>query len=227
MLCCTECRVLLTASTGLVHIRSAAHAVSYARMSEDKYENVCTELGIRTEYPTIQELNGIESLSGLDIYTMSLVCGVEECSMIFASRSTMWKHYNGKHKGVPLLNIWHIVLAQHLDNGAHKTYFQVIKPLYVFRPILNKDWIDNAIKLSPLYNTDPRYVNTFLVKTKWVEHVKGLDPDELRSLVSSPRANEFPLLKEMVEWVFEVAMVLIKGTPEIILQHLNTKELVK
>jgi len=203
-------------------------------MSEDKYENVCTELGIRTEYPTIQELNGIEALSGLDIYTMSLVCGVEECSMIFASRSTMRKHYSGKHKGVPLPNIWHIVSAQRLDNGAHKTYFQVIEPPYVFRPVLNKDWIDvldtridDAMKLSPLYNTDPRYVNAFLVKTKWVEHVKGLDPDELRSLVSSPRANEFPLLKETVEWVFEVAMVSIKGTPEIILQRLNAKELVK
>jgi len=89
MLCYAQCRVLLTAQTGLIHVRAAAHTVSYARLSEDKYHNVCNELGIRTDYPTSQELDGIEVLSGLDIYTMALICEVDRCSMIFASRGAI------------------------------------------------------------------------------------------------------------------------------------------
>jgi len=103
----------------------------------------------------------------------------------------------------------------------------------VFRPILNKDWIhildtriDDAMKIVPLFNSDPRYLNALLTKTKWTDHVKGLDLDELRSLVRLPRADEFPFLKETIEWIFEVAMICIDGTPAIILQRLNTKELV-
>ena len=89
MLYCTECRVLLTAQTGLIHVRAATHTVPYARMSEDKYYNVCNKLGIKTDYPTSQELDGIKVLSGLDIYTMVLIYGIDECLMIFASRGAM------------------------------------------------------------------------------------------------------------------------------------------
>ena len=163
---------------------------------------------------------------------MALICGVDRCLMIFASRGAMWKHYDVMHKGVPIPTIWHIVSAQHLDNRSHKTYFWVTEPSYVFRPILNKDWInildtwiDNAMKTILLFNSDPHYLNALLTKTKWADHVKGLDPDELCSLVRLPRANEFPLLKETMEWIIEVAMICIEGTPEIILQQLNTKEL--
>jgi len=73
----------------------------------------------------------------------------------------------------------------------------------------------------PLYNSDPRYLNALLAETKWADHVKGLDPDELRSLVRLPGADEFHLLKETVEWIIEVAMICIEETPEIILQLLE------
>ena len=232
MLCCAQCCVLLTAQTGLIHVCSAAHTVPYARLSEDKYHNVCNELGIRTDYPTSQELDGIKALSELNIYTMALICGVDGCLMIFASRGAMRKHYDVMHKGVPIPTIWHIVSAQRLDNGSHKTYFRVIEPSYMFRPVLNKDWIDildtqinDAMKIDLLFNSDPRYLNALLTKTKWADHIKGHDLDELRSLVRLPGAEEFPLLKETIEWIFEVVMISIDGTPAIILQRLNTKEL--
>jgi len=123
MLCCTQCRVLLTAQTSLIHVCAAAHTVPYARLSEDKYHNVCNELGIRTNYPTSQELDGIEALSGLDIYTMALICEVDRYLMIFVSRGAMQKHYDVMHKGMSILTIWHIMSAQRLDNGSYKTYF--------------------------------------------------------------------------------------------------------
>jgi len=81
------------------------------------------------------------------------------------------------------------------------------------------------MKIVPLFNSDPHYLNALLTKTKWADHVKGLDLDELHSLVRLPGADEFPLLKETVEWIIEVAMICIEGTPAIILQWLNTKEL--
>ena len=40
-----------------------------------------------------------------------------------------------------------------------------------------------------------------------------------------PGADEFPLLKEIMEWIIEVAIICIEGTPELILQQLNTEEL--
>ena len=123
MLCCAQCRVLLMAQTGLIHVCSAAYTVPYARLSEDKYHNVCNELGIRTNYPTSQELDGIEALSGLDIYTMALICEVDRYLMIFVSRGAMQKHYDVMHKGMSILTIWHIMSAQRLDNGSYKTYF--------------------------------------------------------------------------------------------------------
>ena len=169
------------AQTGLIHVRSAVHTVSYARLSEDKYHNVCNELGIRTDYPISQELDGIEALSGFDIYTMALICGVDECSMIFASRGAMRKHYDIMHKGVPIPTIWHIVSAQRLDNGSHKTYFWVTESPYVFRPILNKDWIhildtriDDAMKIIPLFNSDPHYLNALLTKQNGLTISKDL-----------------------------------------------------
>jgi len=97
---------------------------------------------------------------------------------------------------------------------------------------LNKYWIDildtqinNVIKVIPFYNSDLHYLNVLLTKTKWANHIKGLDPDELHLLVRLSRANEFPLLKETVEWIVEVAIITIERMPEIILQCLNTKEL--
>jgi len=108
----------LTAQTGLTHVHSAAHTVPYVRISEDKYCTVCNELEIRTDYPTSQELDSIEALSGLDIYTMVLICGVDRCSMIFASRGAMRKHYNMMHKGVTIPTIWYIMSVQCLDNGS-------------------------------------------------------------------------------------------------------------
>ena len=126
--------------------------------------------------------------------------------MIFASRGTIRKHYDVMHKGVPIPTIWHIVSAQRLDNGSHKTYFRVTEPPYMFRPILNKDWIhildtriDDAMKIVLLFNSDPHYLNALLTKTKWADHIKGLDPDELCSLVRLPGADKFSLLKETME----------------------------
>jgi len=74
------------------------------------------------------------------------------------------------------------------------------------------------MKTILLFNSDPHYLNALLMKTKWANYVKGLDPDELCLLVRLPRADRFPLLKETVEWIIEVAMIYIEGTPEIILQ---------
>jgi len=55
------------------------------------------------------------------------------------------------------------------------------------------------MKIVLLFNSDPRYLNALLTKTKWANHVKGLDPDELCLLVRLPRADEFSLLKETIE----------------------------
>jgi len=58
----------------------------------------------------------------------------------------------------------------------------------------------------------------------WTKHIKGLDPDELHSLVKLPTAGEFLLLRETIEHMFEVAMLSIEQTPPLILMWLKMKE---
>jgi len=73
----------LTSKAGLTHIRSCL-AIFYKKLSKKKYQEVCTQLQIKEEYPTPDNLDGIHALSGLKLHMMALVCGYESCTVIMA-----------------------------------------------------------------------------------------------------------------------------------------------
>ena len=232
MLCCSDCKVLLTSQTGLSHVRNC-HAERYEPYPEAEFSEICSRLGIRETYPLIEELEGLEAISGLYMHTMALVCAHDDCGMIFSTKGSMRKHYSVAHdmKGNDLPKEWNIVFAQQLDHSRHRTYFRVKAPPHDIRPSITIDWIDEvesdinrSLTYLPFDATDTRNISTFLLKTRWPEHVNGLNLDDLRTLVSSPDHDEFPYLKATVNWIVDVAMNCLDYTALDILQRLNTKD---
>jgi len=207
---------------------------AYARASEEEYRMVCAELMIRNEYPSLNELDWGVAISGLDMFTKTLACGVEGCGKLFASGGAIRKHYAGAHgvKGAQIPTRYNITTAQRMDNNHHRMLFHVAPPPDQSIPLLDKDWItkldeeiEDVMKAIELDATDARYINALLRKTKWLEHVRGYEPMELRSLVGLPIADEFPQLKQAVEWIIETAMNTSGIAPTALLQRLNTKNM--
>jgi len=119
-----------------------------------------------------------------------------------------------------------------MDNNHHRMLFHVAPPPDQSIPLLNKDGItkldeeiEDVIKAIELDATDARYINALLRKTKWLEHVQGYEPMELHSLVGLPTVDEFPQLKQAVEWIIKTAMNTSGIAPTALLQHLNTKNM--
>jgi len=88
MLCCLECSILLTSQTSLKHIHNC-HAKTYEKYPKKKYEDIYTLLKVQEEYPLLENLEGIDALSGLKLHTMVLVCCHEGCNRLFATDSSM------------------------------------------------------------------------------------------------------------------------------------------
>jgi len=202
---------------------------TYAKASDEDYKTICADLMIREDYPTASELDGGTAIGGLDVFTKALVCGVEGCSKLFASGGSMKNHYDTVH-GIKAPTQYNIAAAQRLDKNHHKVFFRVIPPSDIAIPSLDNDWItklDSEIRDTMqevnLEAIDPRYINALLKKTRWMEHVRGHEPAELRSLVTLPAADEIPMLREVVMYIVDVAMNMTNHAQPTLLQLLNTK----
>jgi len=78
-------------------------------------------LGIQKTYPLIEELEGLEAISGLYLHTMALVCAYDDCGMLFSTKGLIRKHYSIAHdmKENNLPKEWNIIFAQQLDHSHH------------------------------------------------------------------------------------------------------------
>ena len=59
---------------------------------------ICAELMIRNEYLSLNKLDWEVTISGLNMFTKTLACGVEGCGKLFASEGVIRKHYAGAHR---------------------------------------------------------------------------------------------------------------------------------
>jgi len=96
MLCCSDCKVLLTSQTGLSHICNC-HTECYKPYLEAKFSEICSRLDIWETYPLIEELEGLEAISRLYMHTMALVCTHDDCGMLFSTKGSMQKYYSVAH----------------------------------------------------------------------------------------------------------------------------------
>ena len=82
ILCCFNCKVLLTSQTGLSHVCNC-HAECYELYPEAKFSEICSRLGIWETYTLIKELKGLEAISRLYMHTMALFYVHDDCGMLF------------------------------------------------------------------------------------------------------------------------------------------------
>jgi len=64
---------LLCSKTAISHVR-VYHSTLQVKIPKSKFNDLCSELGIHDNYPSLEELHGFDALSGLDLYMMALVC---------------------------------------------------------------------------------------------------------------------------------------------------------
>jgi len=93
MLCCLDCKVLLTFQTGLSHVHNC-HVECYEPYQEVKFSEICSRLDIQETYPLIEKLEGLEAISRLYMHTMALVCAHDDCGMLFSTKGSIQKHYS-------------------------------------------------------------------------------------------------------------------------------------
>jgi len=144
------------------------------KIPESKFNNLCSELDIHDNYPSLEKLYDIDALSSLDLYMIALVCQYDGCSMICASGGAMRKHYKTLHikREECIPTKWADMTAQRLDNNYHWKYFQVNSPSSELKWAMNNDWIDNlesdleeVHSYIALDSADPQNMNPLLKHT--------------------------------------------------------------
>jgi len=66
-------------------------------IQKKKYEDICTLLEVQEEYLLLEDLEGIDALGGLKLYTMVLVCCHKGCHRLFATGGSIRKHHEKDH----------------------------------------------------------------------------------------------------------------------------------
>ena len=97
---------------------------------------------IKNEYLSLNKLDWEVAISGLDMFTKTLACGVEGCGKLFASGGATRKHYAGAYrvKGAQIPTWYNIMTAQYIDNNHHRMVFYVALPPDQSIPLLDVIW---------------------------------------------------------------------------------------
>ncbi len=121
---CTGCESVLLPQSVLRHF-AEHHRNSKIRMNEKTILNIATQLNLSDEMPKIQ--GPVLYYQGLPLLQDCVKC--LHCPKIFGKK-TLPVHYSTDHPGqvVPKSNQLSPTHAQRLNNGAHKTLFEVFVP---------------------------------------------------------------------------------------------------
>ncbi|KAF5344300.1 hypothetical protein D9756_011600 [Leucocoprinus leucothites] len=234
LLICPTCSVALTPDIALDHVRNLHEESGLkGKKIKEPYMEVCKELQLAGNYPDWEKLYGGPALGGLMLYESALLCDHGRCQQIHSTAAAMKTHHQKVHSTKPVPKSWPMVAAQRLNNGDQNSLFRV-KALDTYAGSHKDSWdtwldeLDDQIKsiVRPvnLNNPDPRNVNAWLKTTGWAEHAGGHSSAFLFSLVAAPAKNEFPKLREAIDYIFSKAMHFLNDTPPMILRKLNTSD---
>lgn len=229
-LICSDCGVALSSKTAAAHVRTN-HVACRSSVSDEVLANTCRDCGIVGALPLIK--SKVPAITGLFLHPRALSCSQSGCDKIYGTLGSMKKHHYQAHAGVPTPSSWSTVFAQRLDNSLTNSFFEVDLPPSQSPPSTTAwlDVIESAIQFSvnadPLVVQDPRQLNSWLRAVGWASHVKSFNAEFLRMLVVAPAKDEFPGLKEGVIHKFTADVELIRQTPLLALQKLNTEDPLK
>lgn len=226
-LICTSCQIALVLAHVQAHFRGV-HSQAGIHVDVGKLFEACSLFCLVSELPTIG-LGPIEEVEGLAVQE-SLVCSI--CSALHTVEGKMRRHHSKHHPTLPRPTSWKKVKVQRLNNGAAKSWFQILpQKVYTLaederivedcRKVVQEMWDMQEDKDK---DTDARVVNSWLRSTRWHEYVKPYRTEDLRRLVAAPSPEEFPGLKPAVLELLSLAMEALKQIPELVLERLNTPD---
>jgi len=75
------------------------HSKAHEKYSKKRYVEIYALLEVWEEYPLLEDLEGINALSGLNLHSMVLVTDQKGCVKLLATDSSMQNYFKLEHKG--------------------------------------------------------------------------------------------------------------------------------
>lgn len=230
VLICTHCETVLLPKSVARHF-----AEHHKHLNSIVNEQVILEAA-----KVWQLVHEMPQITGPVIYFqgLSLMKGCVKCPhcpRVF-SKSTMPSHHSTTHPGIttPSFDKLLPIYAQRLNNGQHKSLFEVIVPSVALVSIPT-DGIVEHLRISrdnliPEYfpqHIDPRALSSWMKYTGWHAYVAPHPNSQLIALTAMPQKDEamFVHIKAAVTSIFDTAYENISNTNLIVLQRLKTNDL--
>ncbi|KAG6874821.1 hypothetical protein C0992_006431 [Termitomyces sp. T32_za158] len=222
---CLICGIVIQPSHIVEHIKNK-HTESGIVADRELIAQDVQLYGLSDQLPSM-DLTPRPAFQGLTMHT-ALKCIA--CPKIYVARSSMIKHHNIEHKGIPVPSSWPAIHAQQLNHALYKSFFPVIPPAGA--PVPHAQAIIDNIEAAMLaidgkpsgHRLDPRLVSPWLKSNRWLELIKDKPIHELRAMVAPLQPNEFSQLVPAVHRLFQGSEDMFDLVPELILQRLNTPD---
>ena len=230
VLICTHCEAALLPKSVLRHFADH-HSHLHSQVKEQDIADVANYWGLCNEMPKIQ--SAVVYYQGLTLVQGCVKCVY--CQQVFG-KSTMPSHHSNAHRGIPAPNFNKLppVYAQRLNNGQHRSLFEVIVPSVATVPV-STNMIVEHLRVSrdniiPEYfptSPDPRALSSWMKYTGWHAFVAPHPTSDLIAFVAMPHKDEnsFEHIKKAVTEIFDIGYHNIAITNTIVLQKLKTDNL--
>ncbi|KAJ7215846.1 hypothetical protein GGX14DRAFT_562305 [Mycena pura] len=227
----TECNVFVCCGsfqgvTSLLKHMSAKHKKETTTALKNEVAKVADHFNVQGLPVINANILARPELAGLTVHYKMHGCSL--CGYT-AGKKPVEGHINGK----PLCHSATIQTgwtAQVLNKGTSSAYIRVIPrgaaavdaaPRTLVDDLRSFDWKAGAAEKVP---TAPQ-VSPWLRRTGWHNHIAANDAQEIRKFVEHPKeTEEHGGVLAMVQTYFADATALIHGTPELVLQHLNSPD---
>lgn len=152
-----------------------------------------------------------------------------QCNKVYGEVSSIEKHYQSSHKGMPLPTTWQSVKAQQLSN-ANRKYFRITtcQPNEVASTSkIIEDLRAEQLALDGMPSgdrLDSRLLSPWLKSTRWLDLIAGKSIPDLICLASIPNDEDYPGLVAAVRALFLGYSSLFDDIPELALQRLNSPD---
>lgn len=230
VLICTGCETVLLPKSVLRHF-SEHHCSSQVKINEETILNIATQLNLLEEMPNIQ--SPVLYYQGLTLFQDCFKC--LHCPKVFGKK-TLPVHYSTDHprQSRPKFDQLPPIYAQKLNNGQHKSLFEVFVPWAASVPTSTNKMIeqlrlsrDNLIPQYFPHTVDSRSLSPWMRYTGWHSYVAPYPTSWLIALVAMPQKDEPRLqkIKAAVASIFDSAYNYIDKTNLIVLQRLKTDDI--
>jgi hypothetical protein len=180
------------------------------------------------DLPTLRFERPVEPFEGLQVHP-GLRC--IHCPKVTGNQETMIKHHRTEHaKDHSTPKTWPTCHMQRLTSagGKHRGYWQV-EPSRTDEVSIDSMVEELQIDAMAMTRVDVKAVNArsispWLLFTGWHIHIQDYETKELLSLISIPKEDEFPGLKNLVRTYMLKATDLMDSTDDLCLQYLNTAD---